>query len=84
MALTERWLIRERDCDSDGWHQSSIDASSMAALDRESPAGAREFRAYCAQFAKNLSDEMSDEELEEVRCFVRQAAATGKDVWCSH
>lgn len=85
MSLTRRWIDNRRDCDSDGYHQVSIDASSMRLLNAEAPTAVAEFRNYCVEHAPdNDVARMHADELIQIREFITDADRLGQGVWCSH
>src|ERR1700738_2059204 len=78
MGLTRRWLVDERDRESDGWYdgklrllyQDRIDASSIELLSKEAPTTVDKFRAYCLAHEQSEAAEMSDDQLYEIRNFI--------------
>lgn len=84
VAMCSAWFNQERDTDSDGYHQTDIHVSSVAAADMEIPRTCKELRLWYRARYQPMSDQVpSDEDLMSARGFLARAARDGLSIGVS-
>lgn len=78
------WFDPDRDTDSDGYYQDSIDSTSLQSADKEVPQNFEDFKLWAASKNIDLDERTDENDFRQCREFLADAAKTGRSASLSH